>query len=122
MPAPLNQTPMEFTPFPKAPTDLDPLDRASIVAAKDRHVFEQLVRKEEIMVLRDKAIWCLRREGPNAKENCRPLLMQYLEAIRGGLMKPFPKPNPTNRYRTPTGAPSFSNNFVNVTPEELSKK
>ena len=60
--------------------------------AKDRFYMEQLVRNEEIKVLRHKLKWCYRREGVNHLQNCRHLSMQYLELMKEGWFKPFKTP------------------------------
>ncbi len=53
---------------------------------------EQLVRSQEIVVLRDKLKWCYRREGVNHFQNCRHLAQQYMDLLgqmKDGVLVPF---------------------------------
>ncbi|KAJ3215230.1 GrpE protein, mitochondrial [Dinochytrium kinnereticum] len=72
-------------------------DAAAIYKAKDEYFKEQLVRTQEIIVLRDKMRWCYRREGVNHLQNCRHLSTQYMDLLaemRDGWIKPFVLPLP----------------------------
>jgi hypothetical protein len=59
-------------------------------------MMEQLVRTQEIKVVRDKLIWCYRREGVNHLQNCKEIADTYYDligAMRGGWFKGY-KANP----------------------------
>ncbi|KAJ1562017.1 hypothetical protein HK405_000756, partial [Cladochytrium tenue] len=62
--------------------DLNGYDRAAVLQAKQKFFYEQEVRTQEIIVLRDKLRWCYRREGVNHYQNCRHLSLQYLELLK----------------------------------------
>ncbi|KAJ3099338.1 hypothetical protein HDU97_003263 [Phlyctochytrium planicorne] len=89
--------PMKISPLPVIDPDLNIYDAAAIFKAKDAYFKEQLVRTQEIIVLRDKLRWCYRREGVNHLQNCRHLTIQYLDLIgemKDGWIKPFILPLP----------------------------
>ncbi len=68
------------------------IDFAAVTKAKQDYFTEQMVRLEEIKIIRDKLEWCYRREGANHFQNCRVLANQYmelLETLKGGDVKPF---------------------------------
>lgn len=66
-----------------APAD-PPKDRRAVLDARDQYYRESMVRWAEIGILRDKMKWCLRREGPNGRESCRELVMQWVLRIGSG--------------------------------------
>lgn len=69
-------------------------DYVSVVSSRDAFFTEQMVRNQELKVLRHKLRWCYRREGVNHLENCRFLATQYLEFIKEGMFKPWKTPAP----------------------------
>ncbi|KAI8808267.1 hypothetical protein BJ742DRAFT_772263 [Cladochytrium replicatum] len=71
----------KVSPLPVVDPDLDVTDRIAIVKAQDAFHREQLVRAEEIKVLRDKLKWCYYRETVNHAQNCRELRVQYLDLL-----------------------------------------
>ncbi|TPX35644.1 hypothetical protein SmJEL517_g01980 [Synchytrium microbalum] len=85
----------QISPLPSVDPDLDRFDRTAVLKAKEDFFREQLVRTEEIIVLRDKMRWCYRREGVNHLQNCRHLTTQYLDLLRAakdGWIVPFRYP------------------------------
>ncbi|KAI9034337.1 hypothetical protein DFJ74DRAFT_700726 [Hyaloraphidium curvatum] len=84
--------------FPEVPTveEVNPYDRQSVLEARDQYYRETMVRWAEIGILRDKMKWCYRREGPNARESCRELVLQYIEFLKqeGGWVTAFKVPAP----------------------------
>ncbi|KAJ3197473.1 hypothetical protein HK101_003171 [Irineochytrium annulatum] len=88
---------MVLTPIPEVDPALNYQDFPNVVKARDEFFREQLIRHAEIKVLRDKAMWCKRREGHNFRQNCRHLVEQYMEVMReykAGTLKPFRVPPP----------------------------
>jgi hypothetical protein len=69
-------------------------DRQAVLDARNQHFREQMVRWAEIGILRDKLKWCYRREGPNAKEACRELALQYIDFLKQDWLVPFSVPEP----------------------------
>jgi NADH dehydrogenase (ubiquinone) 1 beta subcomplex subunit 10 len=68
------------------------IDRAAVLEDKERFMKEQLVRTQEITIIREKLKWCYRREGVNHLENCREIANQYLDlisAIKSGWFKAY---------------------------------
>ncbi|TPX72902.1 hypothetical protein SpCBS45565_g00274 [Spizellomyces sp. 'palustris'] len=79
--------------------------RAAVVKSRDEFFREQMVRIQEVTVLRDKMRWCYRREGVNHLQNCRHLSQQYLDLMkemRTGWIKPFKLSGPPIPERLPT--------------------
>ncbi|TPX40673.1 hypothetical protein SeMB42_g02140 [Synchytrium endobioticum] len=88
-------TTFKVSDFPVVDPDLDVYDRAAVLKAKEDFFREQMVRTEEIIVLRDKMRWCYRREEVNHLQNCRHLAQQYLNLLRAskdGWVVPFHYP------------------------------
>ncbi|KXS17563.1 hypothetical protein M427DRAFT_96936, partial [Gonapodya prolifera JEL478] len=69
-------------------------DRPAVLSARDQYFREQMVRMQEISILRDKLKWCYRREGHNAKESCRELALAYVEFLKEDWIAPFKVPAP----------------------------
>ncbi|KAJ3149450.1 hypothetical protein HDU89_003814 [Geranomyces variabilis] len=99
--APTRET-FPVSAIPTIDPDLDVYDRAAVLKSRDEFFREQMVRIQEVHVVKDKMRWCYRREGVNHLENCRHLSQQYLDLMResrGQLIKPFkltaPKPKET---------------------------
>ncbi|KAI8818677.1 uncharacterized protein EV422DRAFT_161715 [Fimicolochytrium jonesii] len=66
--------------------------RAAVLRSRDEFFKEQMVRFQEVHVVRDKMRWCYRREGVNHLQNCRHLAQQYLDLmkeVRGTPAMPF---------------------------------
>ncbi|KAI9009438.1 hypothetical protein BC832DRAFT_551209 [Gaertneriomyces semiglobifer] len=83
---------MEISPMPVIDSDLDVYDRSAVLKSRDAFFQEQMVRIQEINVLKDKLRWCYYREGVNHMQNCRNLSEQYLDMMREmrtGWIKPF---------------------------------
>jgi hypothetical protein len=71
------------------------LDTPSVHQARGQYLEQQLIRAEEISILRDKLKWCYRREGVNHYQNCRELANQYMEMLgemKSGYLKPLKRP------------------------------
>ncbi|KND01808.1 uncharacterized protein SPPG_03599 [Spizellomyces punctatus DAOM BR117] len=97
--------PMQISPMPTIDPDLNVYDRAAVVKSRDEFFREQMVRIQEVTVLRDKMRWCYRREGVNHLQNCRHLSQQYLDLMkemRTGWIKPFKLSGPPIPERVPT--------------------
>ncbi|TPX59001.1 hypothetical protein PhCBS80983_g02805 [Powellomyces hirtus] len=78
--------------FPTVDPDLDVYDRAAVIKSRDEFYREQMVRIQEVHIVKDKMRWCYRREGVNHLQNCRHLSQQYLDLmkeVRGSPIKPF---------------------------------
>lgn len=70
-------------------------DYTDIIKSRDEYYKEQLVRMQEINIVRDKLKWCYRREGVNHFQNCRHLSMQYMDLLKqfkGGWIQPYERP------------------------------
>ncbi|KAJ1558244.1 hypothetical protein HK096_002743 [Nowakowskiella sp. JEL0078] len=81
--------------MPEIDQGLNVYDQVGVMKAKGDYAKEQLVRTQEIIVLRDKMRWCYLREGVNHLQNCRHLSQQYLallKEMRGSWVKPFKLP------------------------------
>ncbi|KAI9208660.1 uncharacterized protein BJ171DRAFT_489597 [Polychytrium aggregatum] len=86
--------PIQISPMPIVDPELTAHDRPALKKASDAFYKEQLIRLEEIGVLRDKLRWCYHREGVNHYKNCRELAQQYIDMMSGlkdGFVVPFPK-------------------------------
>ncbi|KAL3894845.1 MAG: hypothetical protein SGCHY_005037 [Lobulomycetales sp.] len=85
------------SPMPVVDESIDVYDYAARQKSKDEYYKEQIVRMQEITIVRDKLKWCHRREGVNHFQNCRHLTLQYMELIRelgpSGI-KPYKAPVP----------------------------
>ncbi len=58
------------------------IDRADVQKARDAFFHENMVRIQEFNVLKDKLMWCVRREGVNHLQNCKALRDQYQKVLR----------------------------------------
>ncbi|KAJ3396005.1 hypothetical protein HDU92_004308 [Lobulomyces angularis] len=70
------------SPMPTIDKDLDPYDFAARVKSRDEYYFEQMIRMQETLIIRDKMKWCYRREGVNHLQNCRHLVLQYMDLLK----------------------------------------
>ncbi|KAI8929319.1 hypothetical protein BC831DRAFT_443995 [Entophlyctis helioformis] len=89
--------PVKLSPVATIDASVDPYDRAAIIKSRDEFIREQLIRGQEVQVLRDKLRWCYYREGVNHFQNCRELAVQYLEVLRlskEGRFIPYKAPKP----------------------------
>nr|KAJ3422499.1 hypothetical protein HK105_007774 [Polyrhizophydium stewartii] len=87
----------QLTPPPKIDDSINPFDRAAVIKSRDEFFKEQLVRGQEIIILKDKLRWCYVREGVNHMQNCRELALQYMEVLRvmkSGRFEPYKAPTP----------------------------
>ncbi|KAI8911604.1 hypothetical protein EDD86DRAFT_202831 [Gorgonomyces haynaldii] len=89
----------EVSPQPVVDPSLNYYDRAAVVKAKDEYFYKQLVRNQEISIVRDKLKWCYRKEGVNHLENCRELAHQYLDLLntmKSGMFTGFKMDQPSS--------------------------
>jgi NADH dehydrogenase (ubiquinone) 1 beta subcomplex subunit 10 len=87
----------EVSPMPSPDPSIKLTDRVGTILDRDRYIKEQLVRTQEIKIIRDKLIWCYRREGVNHLQNCKELSEFYFQVIgetKGGWIKGYFHPNP----------------------------
>lgn len=86
---------------PVIDTSINPYDYVAVQKSKDKFFNEQLIRHEEINVLRDKLRWCYMREGVNHFSKCREFAEEYMEVLRGmknGRFDPYHKPAPPSAF------------------------
>ncbi|EIE24286.1 hypothetical protein COCSUDRAFT_28734 [Coccomyxa subellipsoidea C-169] len=74
----------EFEP-PSRPFDPeDPYaDPAALIQQRQHKAREKIVRVEKAKLLRDKVQKCYMREGVNSMQNCKDIVLDYLESIKG---------------------------------------
>jgi NADH dehydrogenase (ubiquinone) 1 beta subcomplex subunit 10 len=86
---------IKISPMPVPDPTVSILDRPAIQKDQTRYFNEQLVRSQEIGIIRDKLKWCYRREGVNHLKNCRELSVLYIDMIgdlKGGWFKGYQQP------------------------------
>ncbi|EDV28373.1 uncharacterized protein TRIADDRAFT_53964 [Trichoplax adhaerens] len=69
--------------FKRVPS-IEEIDRSDPVAwyrARNQYVRDRWIDREEIRVLRERMSECTRRQGVNAKKNCRQEMVDYMEAL-----------------------------------------
>ncbi|RDD38869.1 NADH dehydrogenase [ubiquinone] 1 beta subcomplex subunit 10 [Trichoplax sp. H2] len=82
--------------FERVPT-IEEIDRSDPVAwyrARNQYVRDRWIDREEIRVLRERVSECTRRQGVNAKKNCRQEMVDYMEALTAYKEKQFSPRNP----------------------------
>lgn len=90
----------EISPMPTPDPSVEVSDSVSTIEDRDRFFKEQLVRTQEIKIIRDKLIWCYRREGVNHLENCKELADYYfnlLGEIKGSWFKGYKSAREANQ-------------------------
>eukprot|EP00842_Homolaphlyctis_polyrhiza_P005872 jgi/Hompol1/6286/HPOL_002235-RA len=88
---------VELSPPATIDQSINSYDRAAVIKSRDAFFKEQLVRAQEIVILRDKLKWCYQREGVNHLHKCRDLAKQYMEVMRSmkdGRFMPYKAPEP----------------------------
>ncbi|BDA46010.1 probable NADH dehydrogenase [ubiquinone] 1 beta subcomplex subunit [Coccomyxa sp. Obi] len=70
---------------PERPIDPeDPYaDPAALIQHRQHRAREKIVQVEKAKILREKVQACYMKEGVNSMQNCKEVVMDYLESIKG---------------------------------------
>ncbi|EDO32717.1 predicted protein [Nematostella vectensis] len=73
-----------YTEKARAPSfeEIDRRDPVAFSEAREQWVLDRLVELETVKELRDQVAHCYRQEEVNARQNCRTIVDQYMQAFK----------------------------------------